>query len=1169
MNKRRYQRYSVSFDGKCVLSNGQTYPCQILDLCMGGMFVELMDTAAEAAIHLDEQLTVLCTIPGTPSSASSFNASIVRAHDLSIGLVFIAPDLTLVKGLIDYARSLEKNHAIEAVRPALGSLDEVVAACQARVIGAAPALLDTYMKSCAEEILNKVDTVKNLTAQNAYFTAITMVKCNAEEFHGRFMASIRQSFEQHQPANHQALEVDTASFNELTLMDDGLFDDWLASADIVCHVESKSRASLSALRKRLSKLYGREIDAENNPFGPLIFSDALQAALKPWLFEHDVYQICFTVFRIHVVEACESLYEALNQVLIQAGILPDLHFQAPLPKRVNAPSPNRLVDAESAEDAGQSAHWGQGSLPSQVDQRTIVEIVDDIQRLREELLNQVRQGDAGASVSGAPDPDVSSQPSGDRGGNYSVDELMGALDAIHLTGEACAETGQADFLSKVDSYLQHRTGARRQFPRRERSIMDVGNRIFTSLRGDPQVSGQVQSWLQELEIPLMKLALKDDAFLMDRDHVLRRIINNVSMLELYGDDEGGPGDNAVCHKIDNLIKRIVQHRTGDDTQVLQQALRELEMLVEIQNDAYQENFNEVVRGCLEEQPLLKQARAGDPNAQEKLAFLKEASDIDTGEVASAPGFVDWLDRVHRLKLNTWIVLKDESGNRCRLKLAWVTKHLDRFVFVNLRGQKEITLTDRQLARDFMTGQAEVLDNANEPAMERAQHTMLQKLHHQLIHETTHDCVTNVLNRREFEKVLGRRMLDDAEKQAPKVLCCLDLVQFRAINESCGSAAGDRLLREVADRLRATFSEAPLARLGNDEFVILLEGDSEAARVQMDRLQNELSSETFVSDEKRYPIALNIGLVPVTEAVAHPVSLLLAAEDACRKAKQSDGDVCILASEPVEDPETTKALEWLVKVNESIRNREVHLRYQPIVTVSGPHAGAVHHSEVLLSVLGDDGQPVSPQDFVLAAERFNRMPTLDRLIVQETFAWASEHSDLIAKTGSLAINLSGKSLNDPDFLSFLMDLIQTTGVPVEHVSFEVTETAGVNSMSQASAFIETVRAAGCSFSLDDFGSGMSSYGYLKHLPVDFLKIDGAFVRAMDKNPEDFAIVKSITEIAHFMGKKVIAECVENEQILTLLGEIGVDYAQGYHVGRPAMLSGLVSEHSHQDIPSQAV
>ncbi len=291
MNKRRYSRYSVSLEGRCVLSNGRAYPCQIQNLCMGGMFIELTDPAAQAAIHLDEQLTIQYSIPGGQASRGAFNASIVRAYDLSVGLAFIAPDLTLVKGLIDYARDLDQSRAsdpVGAVHPPLRSPDKVIAACQAKVIVAVPALIDTFMKSCSDEIFNKVGAVKNLMMQNAYFAAITMIRCKSDEFSERFIASIRQSFAT-QPADHLSPDINEASINELTLMDDGLFEDWLASADIICHVESKNRTALSALRQRLSQLYGREIDAENNPLGPLIFSDALQAALKPWLFEPEIY----------------------------------------------------------------------------------------------------------------------------------------------------------------------------------------------------------------------------------------------------------------------------------------------------------------------------------------------------------------------------------------------------------------------------------------------------------------------------------------------------------------------------------------------------------------------------------------------------------------------------------------------------------------------------------------------------------------------------------------------------------------------------------------------------------------------------------------------------------------------------------------------------------------
>lgn len=1021
----------------------------------------------------------------------------------------------------------------------------------------------------AEEILNKVDGLKNHTQQNAHFAAITAIKFKHDEFAERFMASLRQSFASPLSGRQtETLELDPGS--ELTLMDDGLVEDWLAGADIVCHVEAKNKMALNALQLRLTRLYGREIDAENNPFRPLIFSDAFQAALKPWLFEPDVYQICLSAFRHQLAQACAPIYDTLNQVLIEAGILPDLRFRASIPNKSEArPRPGAVSqsgdDAPSAHDGphdateGGAGAAGRSSGPNPL---SIFDIVDDIETLREDILRQAHGASANTSAHRAPHAE--------RRGRYSVGELMDALDAVHIEdGTHGSEPGQTNFMSRVDTYLQERTGVRRELPKRERGIIDVGSRIFASLSDDPQVSGRVKNWIKALEIPLMKLALKDHSFLMDRDHILRRIINSVSMLELYGDGEEGGDESAVCHKIDGLIQRIVKFRDEDDPLILKKSLRELELLVELQNDAYRENFNEVVKGCLDEQPLLSQANAGDSAAQGMLSVLKAAALPEHEAAAGSPDLADWLARVHRLKLNNWILLADGDGETRRLKLAWVTKQQDRYVFVNLLGQKDITLTDRQLAGAFLTGQAELLENADEPAMDRAQHSMLQRLHHQLIHETTHDNVTNLLNRREFEKQLGHFMLQDIQVRAAKVLCCLDVVQFRAINESCGSAAGDRLLREIADRLRAAFGHAPVARLGNDEFVILLDGDVEAARAQMDRLQDELNQETFVHDDRRYPIALNVGLAPVSEVAAHPAGLLSAAEDACRKARDLEGAVCVLASAPVEDPETAKALEWLVKVNEAIQKREVHLRYQPIVTISGPHAGEVHHSEILLSVLGNDGKPVSPQDFVLAAERFHRMPVLDRLIVQETFAWAAEHPELIRKTGSLAVNLSGKSLNDPSFLGFLLDMIRASGVPVEHVSFEVTETAGVNSMSQASAFIEAVRAQGCSFSLDDFGSGMSSYGYLKHLPVDILKIDGTFVRSMDKNPEDFAIVKSITEIAHFMGKRVIAECVENEQVLTLLAELGVDYAQGYHVGRPRMLSDLVAECGDRMRPSQAV
>ena len=247
----------------------------------------------------------------------------------------------------------------------------------------------------------------------------------------------------------------------------------------------------------------------------------------------------------------------------------------------------------------------------------------------------------------------------------------------------------------------------------------------------------------------------------------------------------------------------------------------------------------------------------------------------------------------------------------------------------------------------------------------------------------------------------------------------------------------------------------------------------------------------------------------------------------------------------------QVVKWVTKIDEALDKQSLVLRHQPIAKINA-EGTSVHHSEVLLGVPDENGNLIPPMDFVLAAEHYRRMPIVDRWVIEKTFHWMAEHSAQLSRIGGLAINLSGASLNEEGLIEYILEKAQKLNVPMDKVCFEVTETAGVTNLSNASAFILELKKTGCMFSLDDFGSGMSSYAYLKNLPVDFLKIDGAFVKKMDENPYDYAVVKSITEVGHFMGKKIIAEFVENERILDMLREIGVDYAQGYVIAKPANL-----------------
>jgi EAL domain-containing protein (putative c-di-GMP-specific phosphodiesterase class I) len=248
----------------------------------------------------------------------------------------------------------------------------------------------------------------------------------------------------------------------------------------------------------------------------------------------------------------------------------------------------------------------------------------------------------------------------------------------------------------------------------------------------------------------------------------------------------------------------------------------------------------------------------------------------------------------------------------------------------------------------------------------------------------------------------------------------------------------------------------------------------------------------------------------------------------------------------------RAMKWITRIDKALEEGGLDLRYQSIVPIVADGGQRPHHVEILLGVTDEDGNPISPQELIKAAEHYHRMQAIDRWVIQTAFGWMAANRDKVEAMGGVAINLSGRSLGDDAFKEFILAEMQKSGAPMDRVCFEVTETAGIGNLTDAAEFILDMKKSGCTFALDDFGSGLSSYAYLKNLPVDFLKIDGAFVKELDRNPSDYAVVKSITEIGHFMGKKIIAEYVENDAILGLLREIGVDYAQGYVIDKPRRL-----------------
>ena len=424
-------------------------------------------------------------------------------------------------------------------------------------------------------------------------------------------------------------------------------------------------------------------------------------------------------------------------------------------------------------------------------------------------------------------------------------------------------------------------------------------------------------------------------------------------------------------------------------------------------------------------------------------------------------------------------------------------------------------------------------------------------------QATHDALTGLANRREFEYRLDLVLQNLGRQHGRHALMFLDLDQFKLVNDTCGHAAGDELLRHICALLQSGLREGDtLARLGGDEFGILLENcPPEMAEKIAEGVRQTVQSLHFVWKGRPFLNTISIGLVHMHQTPATLESLLRAADMACYMAKEKGRNrVQVYHADDSELSLRFGEMEWVQRLHVALEENHFCLYSQEISPLPGTeYTGG--HIEILLRLHDESGRIILPDSFIPAAERYGLMTSIDRWVVENVFKIISECTAQGANhpMAMCAINLSGSTIGDDDFLAFLHEQFDYYGVSPERICFEITETSAIANLGSAIRFINDLKSLGCHFSLDDFCAGMSSFAYLKHLPVDFLKIDGSFVKDMLDDPINRAMVEVINHIGHVMGKRTIAEFVETPQIEQALIEIGVDYAQGYIIERPQLFT----------------
>lgn len=465
---------------------------------------------------------------------------------------------------------------------------------------------------------------------------------------------------------------------------------------------------------------------------------------------------------------------------------------------------------------------------------------------------------------------------------------------------------------------------------------------------------------------------------------------------------------------------------------------------------------------------------------------------------------------------------------------------------------ELTVTPLKGQKGDLVGTVVVVRDVSE----------LRGITRQMTYQASHDALTGLVNRREFERRLEEALGSAHTNEAKHVLCYLDLDRFKVVNDTCGHMAGDGMLREVAALIKETVRDSDtVGRLGGDEFGLLLVGcPLDKARQIADDVVRKISDYRFVWKDKIFNIGISVGLIEISRESGAPDDVMSSADSACYVAKKQGNHVHVYSARDEAVARHRGEIQWLQRLQSALKDNRFELMAQPIIAAAST-TGTGPALEVLLR-LQDDTVPdgISPVEFLRAAERYRLMSDVDRWVVQTSLTALGRGGIRLPAGRSLAINLSGQTLGDPQFLEFVVDVLDRTGVSPNQLCFEVTENSVITNIEHAQRFIGVLHGMGCQFALDDFGRGLSSFGNLKNLSLDYLKIDGTFIRNLATDSVNQAMVAAMIKLARTLNFQVIAEQVEDAGALESCKKMGVDFVQGFHLGRPQPLARIVPARS---------
>ncbi|RMF16225.1 MAG: DUF1631 family protein [Gammaproteobacteria bacterium] len=1280
MERRASPRRTIQLNASLTGPTGRNYRIQVLDFCSGGLFFQLSPNQSDGRVPVMETGVTVGFRTGDSVRVAFSDVLTAREYVLEGQVVRLMPEGAAIKlmqpnpaaiGSLLRIAAAENLQGETRVRPGNAISNALRGEIRKRVDQHIRPLMQSAVEALPDALMDAASVARSDTDQNRIADAATLTRQQGRRLIQVAMEALPRLM---QPASAVTFAGTPGQQPDsgLSLVGKDEFEDWLILKVMSTRAETRYRNLLLQLKLRLDAADVGALPG-HHPVGPAVICHAFREAIKPLEQQLDVEKVCYQVFEKEVLQQLEPLYETLNSYLIESGVLPDLDLSRYMASvgDEGAGAPARPAEPVSEPETGQDstetpeeAPVEDASVPvrqaftqTRATHQARSSIHSELASARQSfssVRNLFRQLDQlrAARPSSAPEeavPVVEQEQDA-----VTSDEL---IDTLAPTQPAPAVDVEA--LENRQNSLKARlrrafaTGKMKPLTPKQDEAVDVVDQFFMSMLQSPRVTDMAKSQIRSLELPLLRLLLRNPEFFEDRNAPARKVINRLAQIGV----KGSRLSPVNVQRVNALVTRI-QQEAANDPDVFESVLTELDDLVERQNLLYRRNVERVTAAAEGQQKvdlakhavreaiarriagkqvpkalvtlldggwrdllILTHIRQGEGseawqnylsvidllmdfaedastpvNLRDLLALIQEglatisSSHLPSGHIRDAlknflvrepdapvekvdmpeepveeeaspeaiagearkAGLQRWLNRAQQLRTGDWLQLRKPEDNEPQfIRLVWIGRHFSRYVFVNHQGMKVVELDPLTLARYLRDGIAVPDPEHDREIVDESLDNMVKNLYEQLSFASTHDELTGVMHRKEFERQLGLIIEQRNPEEAVQV-ALVSLEGFRLINDSFGFEAGDAVLKELAGRIQAFCDEKELvARFSGDEFVLALEGDPIA---RLESLLDAVTGKPVQYKDERLSVKAVAGYVTCAAGQASASQMIASAKSAADKAARSERR--ILAGELDDQSRARKEaiLAEVARISEQLDNERLLLRCQKIIPLKADTALGPQY-EILLSVHDSQGQLIPAAEFVRAAEQYNRMQDVDRWVVGRVLDWMVSNRQKIEDLGGVSINLSGHSLNDEVLLEYIFEKLTRFDCPLDKITFEITEASAITRLHDVIDFINELREYGAHFCLGNFGTGVSAMQFLKQLPVDMIKIDGSFIRDLHTDKNDQLMVRSMTEMAHFMGKEVVAPQVEHRDVMTLLKMLKIDYAQGYHIERPRQLDTL--------------